>query len=126
MLLESKQSISDLISEEKVILCGNGDIVKANVDIERRVVHIGSAAHSEMESDMLSEGSKRGDLVGFNIFVDELSRGEMIPLDMVEFSSMINFDINKMRLNDLRSGYQIRDEEIKNKVMEVLNSWLVQ
>ncbi len=126
MLLETKQSISDLISEGKVTLCGSGDIIKANVDIERRIMHIGSAAHSDMESDMISEGSKRGDLVGFNIFIEPLSRGEIITMDMIEFSSMINFDINKIRLNDLRSGYQIRDEEIKTKVMEVLNSWLVQ
>ncbi len=126
MLLNSKQSIGELIKNNQVILCGNGDIIKANVDVIKEIVHIGLAVHSDMETEMIQEGSVRGDLVGLNIFVDQLNANEMITKDMIEFSSMINRDINRMRLNDLRSGYMLNDVEMQNKVMEVLNKWLVQ
>lgn len=126
MLLNSKQSISELIKDDKVILCGEGDMIKANVDIIRERVHIGLAVHSDMETEMIKEGSVRGDLVGLNVFVDQLEAGEMITKDMLEFSSMINYDINRMRLNDLRSGYWMNDIETQSKVIEVLNKWLVQ
>lgn len=126
MLLVSKSSLTELLQSKQLTLCGNGDIVKANVDIKREVVHIGLDVHADMEAEMLSEGSERGTIVGFNIFVDELVEGEPVETDMIEFSSMINFDVNKMYLGDMRSGNFINDDSLKKTVMEVLNRWLVQ
>lgn len=126
MLLSLKSSLTELLQNEQITLCGNGDIVKANVDIKRKVVHIGKDVHADMESEMMSEGSERGYLVGINIFVDSLAKGEPIDMELVEFSSMINFDVNKMYLGDLRSGNMINDDSLKKTVMEVLCSWLVQ
>lgn len=126
MLLQNKNSLTNLKQLKEIKLCGEGDIIKANIDIEKCIIHIGKEAHCEMENDMINDGSQRGDLAGINIFIDSLIEGEIITKNMIEFSSMINYDINRIRIKDLRASNYIKDENTQNKIMEILNQWLVQ
>ena len=126
MLLNTKSSLSDLIKNNKNINICNDNIVKANVDIKKEIVYIGEVVHADMEAEMLNSGSQRGDLAGINIFIDELIPGELLNKSIIEFSSIINFDINKMTIGDFRSGYLINDINTQNKIMEILSLWLVQ
>jgi hypothetical protein len=61
-----------------------GDMVKAVVDIERRIIAIGAELHSDDEALLLDDGSRQRDLWGINLYPDE-------PGDAwIEFDSMIN------------------------------------
>ena len=59
-----------------------GDLVKAVIDVERRVVD--AELHSDQEAHLLSGGSRQQDLWGINLY-PELSETEWI-----EYDSMIN------------------------------------
>jgi hypothetical protein len=61
-----------------------GDMVKAVVDTERRVVALGSELHSDEELALIEQGSKQVNLWGVNIYPDK-PRSEW-----VEFDSLIN------------------------------------
>ena len=61
-----------------------GDMVKAVVDVHRRVMAIGGELHADEEAALLEDGSQQGDLWGFNLYPGE--RGE----DWIEFDSLIN------------------------------------
>ena len=45
-----------------------GDMVKAVVDIERRVMAIGGSLHSDEEALLLDDGSRQSDLRGVNLY----------------------------------------------------------
>jgi hypothetical protein len=63
---------------------GFGDLVKAVVDVERRVMAVGGELHADEEAVLLERGSDQRDLWGINLY-PELSAEER-----VEFDSMIN------------------------------------
>ena len=59
-------------------------VLKAVIDVERRVMVVDADLHSDQEGHLLSEGSRQQDLWGINLY-PELSEGEWI-----EYDSMIN------------------------------------
>jgi hypothetical protein len=61
-----------------------GDMVKAVVDTERRVVALGGELHSDEELALIEQGSEQVNLWGINIYPDK-PRSEW-----VEFDSLIN------------------------------------
>lgn len=61
-----------------------GDMAKACVDIQRRVMAIGGELHSDEEAVLLQDGSRQADVWGINIYPDETDDA------WIEFDSMIN------------------------------------
>jgi hypothetical protein len=61
-----------------------GDMIKAVVDVERRIMIIDADFHADQEARLLAEGSRQVDLWGINLYPD-LPEG-----DWLEFDSMIN------------------------------------
>lgn len=61
-----------------------GDMVKAVVDVSRRVMAIGGELHSDEEALLLDDGSRQDDLWGINLYVEES------PEKWIEYDSMIN------------------------------------
>lgn len=61
-----------------------GDMVKAVVDIQRKLMAIGGELHSDEESALLEDGSEQNNLWGINLYPGE--EGD----DWIEFDSMIN------------------------------------
>lgn len=62
-----------------------GDMVKAVVDIERRVMAVGGELHADEEALLLESGSRQSDLWGINLYIEEADGP-----DFLEFDSMIN------------------------------------
>jgi hypothetical protein len=63
---------------------GFGDMVKAVVDVERRVMAIGGELHADEEAALLARGSEQSHLWGINLYPD-------LPAEeRIEFDSMIN------------------------------------
>jgi hypothetical protein len=58
-------------------------MVKAVVDVERRVLAYGAELHSDDEAALLDDGSKQDDLWGINLYPSQAG-------DWIEFDSMIN------------------------------------
>jgi hypothetical protein len=63
---------------------GFGDLVKAVVDIERKIMAVGAELHSDEEAVLIEGGSEQRHLWGINIYP------ALAPGERIEFDSMIN------------------------------------
>ena len=88
-----------------------GDMVKAVVDVEKKVMAVGGELHADEEAFLLERGSQQLNLWGINIYVDK-SRTEW-----VEFDSMIN--IRPSQGN--RSRY-VESENLRDQINDIVNS----
>ena len=61
-----------------------GDLVKAVIDLERRIMIVDADLHADQEAELLAGGSRQQDLWGINFYPD------LPASDWLEFDSMIN------------------------------------
>ena len=87
MAPSSLRLVRDRITRAELALLATasfGDMVKAVVDVERRIMAIGGELHSDEEAMLLDDGSTQSDLWGINLYTGEQGDG------FIEFDSMIN------------------------------------
>ncbi len=87
------------------------ELVKAVVDINKWIMVINWALHSDEEKELLVLWSKQQDLRGINIYPDDFWNE-----DFIEFDSMINIRPN----HDNRSRW-VENEEIQKKIVEIVS-----
>lgn len=106
-IINDKISIADLkiIAEEMF-----GNLVKAVVDVEKRLMAIGGELHSDEEALLLENGSKQKDLWGINIYPKIEDEG------WVEFDSLIN-----LRPSQGNRTRGVNNPEIRGKIIEIVN-----
>jgi hypothetical protein len=75
----------DLSALEQMAAEGFGDLLKAVVDVNRRVIGLGGDLHSDAEAALLEDGSEQAHLWGINLYPDEYPESGWI-----EFDSLIN------------------------------------
>ena len=85
-------------------------IVKADVDITKRIVIVDMEMHADGEAKLLDGGSAQADLWGVNLHPDKIGTDNFI-----EFDSMINI---RPRQNNMGRG--VYDSEIKSKIIEII------
>ena len=61
-----------------------GDLVKAVVDVELRIMVLDADLHADQEAELLARGSLQRDIWGINLYPD------LAESDWIEFDSMIN------------------------------------
>ena len=88
-----------------------GDIVKAVVDVNRRVMAIGGELHSDEEALLLDDGSRQGDLWGINLYVAESSS------DWIEYDSVIN-----IRPGQGNRSRGVDDAETQQVIQDIVQS----
>ena len=88
-----------------------GDMVKGVVDISERKIALDAEMHADLETLLLQEGSKQGDLWGFNLYP------EMEGEDFLEFDSLIN-----IRPNQGNRSRGVEDPAIQEKIKDIINS----
>jgi hypothetical protein len=88
-----------------------GDMVKAVVDVSRRLLALGGELHSDEEAALLQQGSSQGDLWGINIYPDK-PRPEWI-----EFDSMIN-----VRPGAGNRSRSVEDPGMRRLILEIVDS----
>ncbi len=99
------------IAEEKF-----GDLIKAVVDVEQKIVALDGDLHADEERLLLEEyNSKQENLWGINLYPDKEKE------EMIEFDSIINI---KPSFGN-RSRY-IENEEIRNKIIEIINNLIIE
>ena len=90
---------------------GFGDMVKAVVDIEKRIIAIGSELHADAEALLIEEGSSQNNLWGINLYSEKPKE------EMIEYTSLIN-----IRPSQNNRSLEIENQEIRKKILEIINS----
>jgi len=90
-----------------------GDLVKAVVDINRKLIAIDAELHSDLEALLLEDGSDQSGLWGIN-FYPELERE-----DFIEFDSMINLRPSQ---GNMTRGVDSKD--IQAKIINIADKWV--
>lgn len=86
-----------------------GDLVKAVVDVDRKIMAIGGELHSDEEGLLLDDGSLQKDLWGINLYPDK--SGD----EFIEYDSIIN-----IRPSHGNRSRDVLDPEIKQKIIAVI------
>ena len=90
---------------------GFGDMVKAVVDVSRRLMAIGGDLHADEEAALLEDGSRQVDLWGINLYPGE-------PDDeWIEFDSMIN-----VRPAQRNRSRDVEDEALRATIREIVGA----
>ena len=108
-ILSSKITKDDLFKISEVIFDDN--MVKAEVDVGKRLVVIDAPMHVDLKQMLLQNGSKQEDLWGINLHPEDD--------EFVEFDSMIN-----IRPKQNKHLY-IDDENTRNLIIEVVDEWIL-
>ena len=87
-----------------------GELVKAVVDVEKRIMVIDAGLHVDEEQWLLEAGSRQSDLWGINLYPDSFGED-----DFVEFDSMIN--IRPAQGNRSRS---VEDASLRKLIIEIV------
>ncbi len=87
-----------------------GDLVKAVVDIEQRIMAVGGELHADEEAVLLENGSQQQNLWGINFYPDK--SGE----DFIEFDSMIN-----IRPSQHNRSRNVEDAAMRATIVAVVN-----
>lgn len=93
-----------------------GDMVKAVVDIEKKLIALDAELHVDLELKLLENESKQSDLWGIN-FYPELFGSDQF----VEFDSMIN-----IRPNQNNRSRSVEDEKIREKILTIVKNAIKQ
>jgi hypothetical protein len=87
-----------------------GEMVKAVVDVERKIMAIDAELHADEEEALLERGSAQADLWGINLYP------EMVGEEWIEFDSMIN-----LRPSQGNRSRGVDDPGIRQRIVEVLS-----
>ena len=87
-----------------------GDLVKAVVDVEKKVIAIDGELHADEEALLLEKGSKQENLWGINLYP------EINSYDWIEFDSMIN--LRPLSGNRSRG---VDNVKLKKKIIAIVN-----
>jgi hypothetical protein len=105
-LVDKKISLQEL---KKMAKSKFGNLVKAVVDIEKRVMVLDAELHSDEEAYLLSEGSEQENLWGINLYP------ELKGPDRIEFDSLIN-----VRPSYGNSSRGVDNPKIRKKITEIV------
>jgi len=86
-----------------------GNLIKAVVDVDRKILAVDAELHSDLEALLIENGSKQKNLWGINLYP------EMKGDDFVEFDSMIN-----MRPSQGNRSRGVDNPEVRKKIVEIV------
>lgn len=107
-IVKDKISIEELKEIAKSMF---GNLVKAVVDVEKKIMVVGGELHSDEEALLIESDSKQQNLWGINIYP------EIKGTDWIEFDSMIN-----VRPSQGNRSRGVDNPEIKKLIIEIVNN----
>lgn len=106
-IVRSVLSVSDLAN---IAAARFGNMVKAVVDVEKRIMAIDADLHADEEAVLIENGSTQHTLWGINLYPD------LYPGDgFIEFDSMINLRPSK---GNMTRG--VDDEHVRKKITDIV------
>ncbi len=100
----SKAELSDIAKETFETM------VKAAVDIEKRIMAVGGELHADANAVLLEQGSRQQDLWGINLYPGK-SNG------WIEYTALIN-----LRPAAGNRSMQLKDPAIRKRIEDIVNS----
>jgi len=88
-----------------------GDMVKAVVDVERRVMAIGGELHADEEAALIEDGSAQEHLWGINLYPAEREDA------WIEFDSLIN-----VRPSQGNRSRNVEDRALQDRIRQVVTT----
>ena len=105
-IIQDKISLDEL---KKLAPKNYGDMIKAVIDIEQKILAIGGELHADAEALLLEQGSQQKDLWGFNIYPEKLKE------EIIEYTSLIN-----IRPHQENHSLEVESKEIRIKIAQIL------
>lgn len=106
-IVDGPISLADL----KVLAEGRfGNLVKAVVDVERKIMALDGELHADEEALLLENGSRQEDLWGINIYP------ELEGPDRIEYDSVIN-----IRPSQGNRSRGVDDQRTREKIVKVVS-----
>ena len=90
-----------------------GDMVKAVVDVDRRLIALDAELNSDLEALLLENGSSQNALWGINLYPDLKAE------EFVEFDSLIN-----IRPSQKNMGRGVNDKATREKIIDIVQQWI--
>lgn len=87
-----------------------GNLIKATVDIQKKIMAVGGELHADEEQILLEKGSKQADLWGINLYPQKFGKS-----DFVEYDSMINLRPSQ---NNMSRG--VEDPAVRKQIQEIV------
>lgn len=87
-----------------------GNLVKAVVDLDKKIMAVDAELHADEEALLLQNGSKQADLWGVNLYP------EITGDDWLEFDSMIN-----LRPSQGNRSRSVEDSALREKIKIIIN-----
>ncbi|MFH1540479.1 MAG: DUF5674 family protein [Elusimicrobiota bacterium] len=106
-IIEVKIKKSELI--EKYLNCFK-TIIKAVVDIEKKIISVDAELHADLEALLLENGSKQENLWGINLYPFKEKT------DFVEYTALIN-----IRPSQNNRSMEIESAEIREKIKIIID-----
>jgi len=107
-IVKDKISIEELKRMSREMF---GNLVKAVVDVEKKIMAVDGELHSDEEALLIESGSEQKNLWGINIYP------EIEDENWIEFDSMIN-----LRPSQGNRSLGVEDPEIRKKIIEIVNN----
>jgi len=106
---------SPITNKELANLAGNiyEDMIKAVADVDRNILALDAELHSDLERELIDNGSEQEFLWGFNIYPDADDE------DYLEFDSLIN-----IRPRQNNRSRDVESEEIREKIRAVVSKYI--
>jgi hypothetical protein len=107
-IIKDKISIEEL---KKMAEKTFGNLIKAVVDVEKKIMAVDGELHSDEEALLIENGSEQKNLWGINIYP------EIKDENWIEFDSMIN-----LRPSQGNRSRGVDNPEIRKKIIEIVNN----
>lgn len=88
-----------------------GNLVKADLDVEKGIVLVDMDLHADGEAQLLENGSSQQDLWGINLYPEKFNTDEFI-----EFDSMIN-----LKPSQGNRSRNVEDEQVRRRIQSIIN-----
>ena len=88
-----------------------GSLVKADVDIARKIIIVDMGMHADGEAYLMQDGSKQNDLWGINLHPSDYGTD-----DFIEFDSMIN-----IRPSQGNASKDVLNPEIRAQIISLVH-----
>ena len=88
-----------------------GNLIKATVDVKKRMMAIGGELHADEEQLLLEKGSVQGNLWGINLYPAKFNGAGFI-----EFDSMIN-----IRPSQQNMSREVEDKQTRQLISEIVS-----
>ena len=108
------KTFTSQVSKEELLALAEasfGNMVKGVIDIQKKILALGSELHSDCEEILLDQGSKQVNLWGFNIYTDRTKE------ERLEYTSMINI---RPKQNNMQR--EIQDPNLRKQIKDIIDN----